>query len=257
MTAIILSAENLQTVKRGLREFFPEAKSSHLTEALAASVGRRTHAALLADLAKADPADPVITLIDQEAFLARARELGFDPPQEDIEWGIFPLGVPSADQIFIDTIPSSGWDIEYTSLRDRAWRNMMVAATNAAIEQKLFSVRPGDNRWPGWDQKATHVFSFTFGADIPALGSVYDVGFDEIAIHVGLWPTARGEELIDAWSAGFHAGEAFATGWLERKNGAYLQSNTTSLKCRQKRLRTVAEVDIKPKCFGDRGKLIM
>ena len=164
--------------------------STLLTEALAAAVGRRTHAALLADLAKADHADPGIVMIDQDAFLARARELGFDPPQEDIEWGIFPLGVPGAAQIFIDTMPSSGWGIEYTSLRDRAWRNMLVAATNAAIQQKLFSVRPGDNRWPGWDQKETHVFGFTFSTDIPALGSVYDVGFDEIAIHVALWPTA-------------------------------------------------------------------
>lgn len=257
MTAIILSAENLHTVKRGLREFFPEAKSSHLTEALAASVGRRTHAALLADLTKADPADPEITMIDEEAFLGRARELGFDPPQEDIEWGIFPLEVPGKKEIFIYTTPSSGWDIEYTSLRDRAWRNMMVAATNAAIEQKLLSVRPGDNRWPGWDQKKTHVFNLTFGADIPALGSVFDAGFDEIAIHVALWPTARGFKSVEAWNAGFNAGEAFATGWLERANGAYLQSNTTSLRCRQKLLTTVAEANVKPKCFGDRGKLIM
>ncbi|TAN61174.1 MAG: hypothetical protein EPN20_12820, partial [Magnetospirillum sp.] len=83
MTAIILSAENLHVVKRGLREFFPEARSSHLSEAFAAAVGRRTHAALLTDIGKADPADPEITLIEQDAFLARAKELGFEPPQED------------------------------------------------------------------------------------------------------------------------------------------------------------------------------
>lgn len=257
MTAIILSAENLRVVKRGLREFFPEATSSHLSEALAAAVGRRTHAALLADLAKGDPADPEITLIEQECFLARAKELGFDPPQEDVEWGIFPLEVPGKNEIFIGTMPSSGWEIEYTSLRDRAWRNMLVAAINAGIEQKLFSVRPGDNRWLSTERESTHVFSFVFGDGIPAIASLFDAKWDEIAVHVALWPTARGVELLPAWNAGFHAGEAFATGWLERKNGAWLQTNTESLKCRQKFLRTVAEIELKPKGFGDRGKVIM
>jgi len=257
MTAMILSTENLHAVKRSLREFFPDAGSSHLSEALAAAVGRRTHAALRAELAEADPADPEIAMVDQDAFLARARELGFNPPQEDIEWGIFPLDVPGHDQIFLDTTPSSGWDIEYTSLRDRAWRNMLVAAINAGIEQKLFSVRPGDNRWPVTEHERTHVFHFTFGNGIPAIASLFDAGWDEISIHVALWPTTRGIEFVRSWNAGFIAGEAFATSWLERKNGAWLQSNTKSLRCRQSLLRTVAEVDVKPKCFGDRGKVIM
>jgi len=31
--------------------------------------------------------------------------------------------------------------------RARAWRNMMVAAINAGLEQKLFGLQPGQNYW--------------------------------------------------------------------------------------------------------------
>lgn len=52
MAAIALSELPLAALKKTLRAEFEEVRSSHLTEALAAAVGRRTHAALLAELRK-------------------------------------------------------------------------------------------------------------------------------------------------------------------------------------------------------------
>lgn len=256
MTAIVLTKENIHTVKRSLRAFFPEAKSSHLSEALATAVGRRTHAALLTDLANMDPADPEITLVDEGAFVSRANEIGFEVSQEVIEYGIDPF-FANEGMGLIETDPISSWSIGYTSLRDRAWRNMMVAGINAGIEKKLFSLLPGDNRWPTTEASRTYVFDLTFGDGVPALCSLSDAGWDEISVHVALWPTDRGVEFVAAAFAGFHAGDAYASGWLERRNGAWLQSDTSSLRCRRRYLRTVAETKVSPKGFGDRGKLIM
>ena len=157
MTAIVLTKENIHTVKRSLRAFFPEAKSSHLSEALATAVGRRTHAALLTDLANMDPADPEITLVDEGAFVSRANEIGFEVSQEVIEYGIDPF-FANEGMGLIETDPISSWSIGYTSLRDRAWRNMMVAGINAGIEKKLFSLLPGTIAGPLRKHRA-HTFS--------------------------------------------------------------------------------------------------
>ena len=45
-------------------------------------------------------------------------------------------------------MPDSAYDIEYKTARQKAWRNLMVCAINAAVEQRLFSLRPGDIRFP-------------------------------------------------------------------------------------------------------------
>ena len=54
MAAILLTPANLHTIKSRLRAALPHIKSSHLSEALAAALGYRTHAALLAGM-KAPP----------------------------------------------------------------------------------------------------------------------------------------------------------------------------------------------------------
>lgn len=54
MAALLLTSANLHDLKCRLRAALPHAKSSHVSEALAAGLGYRTHAALLADM-KASP----------------------------------------------------------------------------------------------------------------------------------------------------------------------------------------------------------
>lgn len=50
MAALLLTSDNLHAVKSRLRAALPQVKSSHVSEALAAAFGYRTHAALLADM---------------------------------------------------------------------------------------------------------------------------------------------------------------------------------------------------------------
>lgn len=143
----------------------------------------------------------------------------------------------------------------HKSLRRRAWRNMMVAAVNEGLRRKLFSLRPGDNWWPGHDDSTRscrgepYVYSITFPGGIEALACVSDAGFDELSIHVALWPT--GNEFVVCCNGGFNAGKAFANGWLERRDGMWLQNITDGLWCRRHLLHHIADIDIAPEGYSD------
>jgi hypothetical protein len=135
----------------------------------------------------------------------------------------------------------------------------MVSAINAGLQQRLFSLLPGDNRWLGFDaannrnQYQGHVFRFVID-NIPAIGSVTDAGFDELSIHVAFWPTPDGERWVKSSNAFFLAGELFAYGWLERRDGAWLQTaSKPGLSCRKPRLAVAAGVDVRPRGYADRG----
>jgi hypothetical protein len=57
---------------------------------------------------------------------------------------------------------------------------------------------------------------------------------------------------VKASNAGFHAGEVFASGWLEKREGAWLQVSSgsptgNSFACRKDRLSTVAAISVRPK----------
>jgi hypothetical protein len=257
MTALILTPENLKRVKRGLRRALPDISSGHLTEALASAIGRQTHAAVQADFKAMDKNDPEIVLLDEANFFHRLAALGYKEEVSDAEDIFSWIGIPEDGHVLIDTSPISSFDIKYHSLRARAWRNMLVAAINAGIEQKQFS-----HRWFGAQDETSYlgrgtVYSFSFIADVPGLAWVGDAGWDELSIHVALWPTEKGSRWVKAMNAGFLAGDAYASGWLERRNGAWLQTYVKSLKCRRKYLRRVAEAAVRSNGFGDRGNIIV
>lgn len=67
-----LTPENLKAAKRSLVASIAGAKSTHLTEALAAAFGYRTHAALLGDLILDDP---ISVRFDEQLFRRRLQEL--------------------------------------------------------------------------------------------------------------------------------------------------------------------------------------
>lgn len=77
MAAILLTTDNIDFVKAGLRETLPEAKSSHLTEALALGTGYNTHAALLAAIKTAAPNRPVLARLDDRRIVARLSAFGY------------------------------------------------------------------------------------------------------------------------------------------------------------------------------------
>lgn len=257
MTALVLTEHNLRAVKRALENCYPEVGSAHLTEALAAGLGRRTHAALLEDMRRFDADMPEFVLIDESKFFGRLEALGHPLSQDERDFGVFDaLGIPEDGEIFVKTTPRSAFDITYRSMRRRAWRNAMISAINAGLERKLFSLRPGDNRWKAAAGERGVVFEFNFGDGVPALAYVGDGGFDELSIHVALWPAQDGRRWVRTVNADFLAGDLYATGWVERRHGAWLRSSTRQFSCRSNRLALVAGETVEPRGYGDRGAII-
>lgn len=263
MAAIPMTFDAVQEVKRTLRARFPGDKSSHLSEALAAALGFRTGISLVESLRRSSQSDPDYTLLDEGAFLNRLGQIAGRPLTTHDRALIFD-GLKHPEQSSVVNTRSNGWrGVDYArSERRRAWRNVMVAAINEGIRQRLFTIRPGDNRWPGAqndEQRTSRAHKFEFEiAGIPAVGSVHDGGYDELSIHVALWPTADGARWVDCMGAGFRAGDLWASGWLERRDGAWLQAPTTPtlgdyLNCRRERLREVAGLEVAPMGFADCG----
>lgn len=75
MAALLLTSANLQAVKAAAQRAWPDVKSSHITEALAAAYGYRTHAAVLADLNRS--AYPPLVQANPSAFSERLSDLGY------------------------------------------------------------------------------------------------------------------------------------------------------------------------------------
>ncbi|MBF4988165.1 hypothetical protein [Methylophilus sp. 14] len=250
MASIAITADSVSALKKELRFFFPEIKSSHLSEAIAVALDRKTHASLINDINKF-AIDPPIELLNEEAFFNRLVHLGY---QDDPEFSFEGVDIPEV----ISTIPMTAFEIEYKSKRQLAWRNLMVVAINEGINQKIFSLRPEDNRWINGkfshtDHNSGHIFDFHLPNDLPGRCYVKDIGFDELAIHVAVNP--RGN-ILKAFNAKFDAGDAFAYSWLERRKGAWLQTSNT-LSCRNSLLDYLAGLSAVPKGFGDKGRVIM
>lgn len=252
---VALTKNNILLLKRALHARFPELKSTHVTEALAAALGSRTHAALLSRISSASR-DSISQPVDQTAFEARLTELAGDfGPVETTAGGLF-HGLQYLPGTLVTRTWSPGFSrVKYETTRLRAWRNMMVAVINAGLDQKLFGLRPGENYWPGANDtpEPIHVFEFEIEG-IPALGAVSDGGFDEIRIKTTFWPLAEGKRWVRATNSRFLSGDAHATGWIERRQGAYLQASAGyALSCRKVRQAAVASLDVRPNGYADRG----
>ncbi|MHB8286061.1 MAG: hypothetical protein ACYDD1_15485 [Caulobacteraceae bacterium] len=136
--------------------------------------------------------------------------------------------------------------------RKAAWRNMMVAAINAGLEQGLFGLAPDDNRF---EDNATFRFQFD---GLPAIAHIRDISFGELAVHVAVNPTDRAEDWIESHNAGFLAGDAFASGWLEREKGRWLQVSDSPVGCvRTALLDQVVAARVAPKGYADAGRVMM
>lgn len=249
MAAIPLCEAPLAELKKSLLDEFDDVKSAHLTEALAASMGFRTHAALKAAMTGPEQDRP-FRLLDPERFLTRLAEFGYpcDPKDPEFDFEGWHVGKGA-----ISTMPDSAYEISYKSARQKAWRNLMVHTINAALEQKLFTLRPGDNRFSEVRGEGA-LFDFNLPNGLPVRGYVSDAGFKELNIHAAVNPIGT---WIRAGNAGFHAGDAVAMGWVERERGAWLQSSATRFRCRKELLSQLAEMHVEPHGFGDRGRVIL
>lgn len=260
MTAIPLTESALTSVKRAVRQDYPNYKSSHLTEAIAAACGFASHAALRARMSERAPELPDFALLEEMPFLNRLAAVTGIPTTDDLRGFSFDhLNYEGED--VIATASKGAAKVNYDgSRRRRAWRNVMVAGINAGIDQGLFTPRAGENSWSQPDPRfgddpRTYRFMIE---DIPAIASVHDAGWDELSIHVALWPTIEGERWVRTANGGFLAGEVFASGWLERRDGAWLQvGHDPEFSCRKQRLDLIAALEIRPKGYADRGSFRM
>lgn len=118
------------------------------------------------------------------------------------------------------------------SIRRKAWRNAMVATINEALDRRLFSLEPD-----GVDLDRVQI---AFDLDgTPATAEFRTIGWDEIAVHVT---------------------QPFkATGWLERRNGKWLQDSggRQCLTVSREQVKRLAEIEIEPKGYADRGQFFL
>ena len=255
MAAIAVSETHINTIKKALRDEFLDEKSFHLSEALAAALGYRTHAALLADLPKLAE-DPPIVLLSTEVFVSRLQELGY--PRDDE----FDFDYMDNRPEVIRTFSLSFDHVEYESARGIAWRNIVVSAINEGIRTKAFSLRKDDNRWQG--ARSVHPtkgpdyrvddpgvwLSFKLPNGLPAQAKFRDIGWGELEILVAVNPAG---DRFKQGSTGFDAGEAFAQGWLARENGTYMNTATNLFNCRKSLVDALAALEAEPLGYGDKG----
>lgn len=257
MTAFVLTEHYLAHLKRNLRSKFPDIKSSHLSEALAAALGMRTHAALIEHLDKINLSDPPVLGISEDAFLVRLQSLCPTFSYKAKKESLFPMPAFRGYGSLIRT-HYKRWQstVDYKTPRAKAWRNLMVAAINAGIEQELFSIRNGDNRWPGADQGKAFVYRFMIKGT-PAFGYVEDVGFGMLKVHAAPYTMLGVEKRIHITTAGFDAAHVFGMACMERDDGAYLRTDIAFFRARQGLLPLLAKLNIKTKGYSDKGKIAM
>jgi hypothetical protein len=138
MTAVLITENNLTHIKDTLRQHFgKQVKSAHLTEAIAAALGRRTHAALLTDL-PLPSARPKAVLFDEEAFTTRLAALGYaDLPMPVSLWETAAMNnLPEAAIKEFDDGDKAGSDRWYYECQRRniPWIRTMKKRKYATVE---------------------------------------------------------------------------------------------------------------------------
>lgn len=133
MAALMMTHANLHHVKTKLREALPTAKSSHLSEALAAGCGYRTHAALLADLKTSPDLYPPLSQANPAHFMARLHDFGVTEPDVDLDavvrerlpdpiWRAFPRRERAANDDWFYTCRRRNIPFVYLHVGRKYWR---------------------------------------------------------------------------------------------------------------------------------------
>lgn len=222
--------------------------SSHLSEALAYSMGFKTHAALRAALA--GRATMEVSKPSNARLAQRLRELGYNPPDE------LHL-VPELEHSYT---PFRNFPLkENRSTRWIAWRNLIVAAVNAGLEQRLFGLSPDENWWPGGHKDShlceRHLYRFTLKDGFVAVASVDAISGDELSIHVILNP--RHQDIEPDRFFGLRDGDAYAHAWIERRLGAWVQDGGEDFSCKRTVQALLAQFEIETVGYSDQGSFFM
>lgn len=223
-------------------------RSAHMSEVVAAALGFRTHAALRAALDGRTTAEACKP--SNARAIQRLRQLGYNAP-DDLHL------LPELDRSYspFKTYPLR----KRRGVRWDAWRNLMVAAINAGLEQRLFGLSPTENRWLEGTadsyERSRHTYHFLFDSELPAIASVHVIRGDALSIVVILNP--KKVDIQPEWYHGLSEGDSVAHGWLERRLGAWIQDGGESFRCKRAVQARVASVAIKPHGYADQGSFIM
>lgn len=231
MTLFFITPLMLKRAKKRLRPMFPGVKSSHLSEAMAAALGYKTHAAVLKCAEAFDPGEDFMEVIgiNEASFYERLESFGASfteaPSGSLFEQPVHPHYLPA---LFNGT----GFDTKYVKPKTKAWRNLMVTAINVGLEQGLFSLHKGDSRWSETDPYKGHVYRFSF-ASHPSLCCVKDAGGGVLSFHAAVLPESDAEQWLFLPQLGLSGGEAYGMAWLERDGEARLATSMAFFKARK------------------------
>ena len=226
----------------------PSVPSGHLSEAIAASLSFKTNAALRATLKGSVTVE--VPKPCNALMVKRLHQLGHTHIRDDQRL------IPEFDRSyspFRDYKLSKG-----RGPRWRTWRNLMVLAINAGLDQGLFGLEPRENWWPGGvpdsQRCESYTFYFTVDGELPAVASVDAAPGSELSLSVLVNPKNYG--LQPLWYHGLNTADACAHGWLERHLGVWIQ-DAVKLHCRQTLQRRLMELDVQPKGYSDVGSFFV
>lgn len=223
--------------------------SSHLSEAIAAALGFKTYAALRAKLGNNSTTE--VQKPNNQILVRRLKDLGYDTVPENLRV------LPELDRSYS---PFRDMPLRTKrSIRWHGWRNLMVAAINAGLEQRLFGLEAGQNWWLGGHKESqqceSFVFRFVLNNEIPAVVKVNVISGDEVSISVVLNPKDPHKSPYPF--SGLSEGDATAHGWVERRLGAWLQDGGEQFHCRREYLPMLSNLMIEPAGYSDQGSFFM
>ena len=244
-STFFVSKAGLRNLKQRAQSRVSGVSSAHLSEAVAAALGFRTHASLLTALT--DRPTVEAQKPSNARLVERLRQLGYTHTPKDLRL------LPELDRSYspFRTYPLR----RKRGPRWTAWRNLVVSAVNAGLEQRLFGLSPGEDWWPDADpggvRGARHIFRYQFDGNVPAVASVDAISGDELSIHVILNP--RDDEVEPDRSNGIKDGDAYASCWLERRFGAWIQDGGEDFSCKRAALSMTAGIAVEPVGYADLG----
>lgn len=248
VSTFFVSEAALRTLKQHARRGVAGVSSSHLSEGIAVALGFKTHAALraaLADHPTAQAQKPCNARLVQ-----RLRLFGYDVP-DDLRL------LPEFEHSYT---PFNSFPLRTKrGVRWWGWRNLMVSAINAGLEQRLFGLSPSDNWWPGAAPDSyeceRYIYHFLFDSELPAVASVNAISAGELSISVILKP--KKTDVLPEWYCGLSDGDSVAHGWLERRLGAWIQDGGESFRCKRAMQSRIADMAIEPAGYSEQGSFFL
>lgn len=243
-----ISEAALRHLKQRAQRGVSDVSSSHLSEAIAAALGFKTHAALRAALAGQATAEAQKP--SNARLIQRLRQLGYSAPDDLRLLPEFEHSYSLFKSFPLRTRRGVRW---------RAWRNLLVSAINAGLEQRLFGLSPGENWWPGGapdsHECTRSTYRLVFDGELPTVASVDAISGDELSICVVLKP--RKADIQPESYCGLSDGDAVAHCWLERRLGAWIQDGGEDFRCKRSMQSRIADVKIEPIGYSDQGSFFM